>query len=89
MRPEVEQAAIFGEDRVIRATTLTGDALACDTVIVAAGMTANSELARAAGLRVGRGVIVDDRMRTSDPDISPSATWPSSAAARGACGQSP
>lgn len=40
-------------------------------VIVAAGFVPNSELARAAGLKVADfgGIIVDESMRTSDPDI--------------------
>ena len=33
------------------------------------GSRPNTELARAAGLEVGRGVLVDERMRTSDPEI--------------------
>jgi len=43
--------------------------IACDTVIVATGIVPNVELARDAGLAVGRGIRVDDRMRTSDPDV--------------------
>lgn len=69
VRTEVELAAVAGDDRVRRAVTRTGDDIACDAVVVAAGMTANAELAVAAGLDVGRGVRVDERMRTNDPDI--------------------
>jgi NADPH-dependent 2,4-dienoyl-CoA reductase/sulfur reductase-like enzyme/ferredoxin len=43
--------------------------LPVDLFLVAAGITPNVALARAADLSVGRGVIVDDRMRTSDPAI--------------------
>ncbi|WP_373506939.1 NAD(P)/FAD-dependent oxidoreductase, partial [Thiocapsa sp.] len=40
-----------------------------DVVISAIGLKPNVELAARAGLDVGRGIIVDDTMRTSDPDI--------------------
>jgi NADPH-dependent 2,4-dienoyl-CoA reductase/sulfur reductase-like enzyme/ferredoxin len=43
--------------------------LPVDLFLVAAGITPNVALAKAAELDVGRGVIVDDRMRTSDPAI--------------------
>ena len=48
-----------------------GQTLEADLVIMAAGVRPNSELARNAGLELGpRGhIIVDDQMRTSDPDI--------------------
>jgi NADPH-dependent 2,4-dienoyl-CoA reductase/sulfur reductase-like enzyme/ferredoxin len=40
-----------------------------DLFLAAAGIAPNSELAREAGLDVKRGVLVDERMRTSDPEI--------------------
>jgi len=40
-----------------------------DIVISAVGLKPNVELAARAGLDVGRGIKVDDSMRTSDPDI--------------------
>jgi rubredoxin-NAD+ reductase len=40
-----------------------------DVVISAVGLKPNVELAARAGLDVGRGIKVDDTMRTSDPDI--------------------
>lgn len=43
--------------------------LPCDTVLLATGIQPNIELARAAGIHVGRGIRVDDRMVTSDPHI--------------------
>jgi nitrite reductase (NADH) large subunit len=46
-----------------------GEELVCDTVIVATGVAPNVELARAAGIGVGRGIRVNDRMQTSDPDV--------------------
>ena len=46
-----------------------GRTLPADLVIVSAGIRANAEIAAAAGIRVDRKVIVDERMRTSAPDV--------------------
>jgi len=46
-----------------------GVEIECDTVVFATGIRPNIELARMAGIAVGRGIRVDDRMRTSDPDV--------------------
>lgn len=47
----------------------SGREIDCDTVVVATGIVPNIEIARDAGIAVGRGIRVDDRMRTSDPDV--------------------
>jgi len=47
----------------------SGRRVECDTAIVASGIRPNVKLALAAGLVVGRGIRVDDSMRTSDPAI--------------------
>lgn len=49
----------------------SGAELAAQLVILAIGVRPNSELAKAAGLNVSQrgGIVVDDHMRTSDPDI--------------------
>ncbi|MCL4801467.1 MAG: FAD-dependent oxidoreductase, partial [Burkholderiales bacterium] len=46
-----------------------GRVLACDVALLCAGIRPNVELARAAGLAVNRGVVVDAHMRTSAPDV--------------------
>lgn len=46
-----------------------GTRIAADAVIVGVGITPNTEAAAAAGLRVDDGVVVDERLRSSDPDI--------------------
>lgn len=46
-----------------------GRTLERDVVISAIGLKPNVELAARAGLDVGKGIKVDDTMRTSDPDI--------------------
>lgn len=65
----IEVAGVDGDARVERVRTTDGQALPCDVLVVAAGMTPNSELAADAGLAVRRGVLVDDRMCTNDPDV--------------------
>lgn len=44
-------------------------AASVDTVLVCAGVRPRTELARAAGLPVGTGVLVDDRLTTADPTV--------------------
>jgi len=60
---------IEGKGRVERVVLSSGEVISCDTVIVCAGVRANLEIARAAGLAVGRGITVDAHMRTDDPEI--------------------
>lgn len=63
-------ARIEGEGKAERVVTDKG-VIEADMVIVSVGVVPNSGLAKAAGLAVSErgGVIVDERMRTSDPDI--------------------
>jgi assimilatory nitrate reductase electron transfer subunit len=46
-----------------------GRELAADLLVVACGVRAETGLAEQAGLAVERGVVVDDRLRTSDPRV--------------------
>ena len=46
-----------------------GEKLACDIVFIGIGVTPNVELAKKAGLKVGKGIIVDERCQTSEEDI--------------------
>jgi 3-phenylpropionate/trans-cinnamate dioxygenase ferredoxin reductase subunit len=65
------QVAEFrGEGGQLAAVRLAdGTELPADLALVAVGIAPNTELAVAAGLIVGNGVIVDATLRTSDPDI--------------------
>jgi NAD(P)H-nitrite reductase large subunit len=56
-------------NRVVSVETRTGQTIACDLVGVAIGVRPRAELARKAGLAVGRGVLVDEYLRTSAPDV--------------------
>lgn len=61
--------AILGQDRVLGLRFSDGQALECDMVVVSAGIEANWEIAAGCGLPIERGIVVDDQMRTEDPDI--------------------
>lgn len=47
----------------------SGLAISCDAIIAAAGVRANVELLADAGAKIGRGVVIDHKCRTSLPDI--------------------
>jgi 3-phenylpropionate/trans-cinnamate dioxygenase ferredoxin reductase component len=46
-----------------------GSRVAADVVVVGVGITPNTQLAAQAGVKVENGVVVDERLRSSDPDI--------------------
>ena len=46
-----------------------GTELPCERVVVAAGVRAETSLARAAGLECARGIVVDDELRASAPNV--------------------
>jgi nitrite reductase (NADH) large subunit len=59
-----------GQGETLRAAWLAhGPCARADVFVACLGIGTNTQLARAAGLEVGRGVKVDSCMRTSDPDI--------------------
>ena len=61
---------VLGEDRVTGLRFEDGTMLDCDMVVVSAGIRPNVDLARNAGLPVGRGMIVRDDLRSpEDPHI--------------------
>jgi NADPH-dependent 2,4-dienoyl-CoA reductase/sulfur reductase-like enzyme/ferredoxin len=64
-----ETRAVDGVDRVRGVRLADGRDLEADVFLVAAGVAPDVELARATGLEIARGVLVDDRMRTSDDAI--------------------
>lgn len=61
--------AFEGVGRVERVRTRKGRLLACDFVVAGIGVTPNTELLAAAGAEVNNGILVDERCRTSLPDV--------------------
>jgi len=62
-------SAILGSSRVQAVAFEDGSELPADLVVMAVGIRPNIELAMLAGIRCGRGVLVDDTMLTYDPSI--------------------
>jgi nitrite reductase (NADH) large subunit len=60
---------VLGNDRVTGLAFKDGDMLATDMVVISAGIRPITEIATASGLTVERGIVCDDQLRTSDPDI--------------------
>jgi NAD(P)H-nitrite reductase large subunit len=55
--------------RVSGVTTADGRTIACQILAVAVGIRPRLDLAQSAGLACGRGIRVDETLRTGDPDI--------------------
>jgi len=65
-----DAARIVGSNgRVRSVVTAAGEALPADVVILAKGIRPDIDLAGAGGLATGRGVLVDEYLRTSRPDV--------------------
>ena len=64
-----QSEAIVGEGRAQGLKLKSGDVLPCDHLIMAVGIRPEKTLAEAAGLTVGRGIVVDDQLMTSEGDI--------------------
>ena len=62
-------AALEGERAVERVVTTDGRKIDCDFAVVGIGVEPRTELAASAGLALGRGVLVDEHLRTSEPAI--------------------
>lgn len=62
-------SSILGDERVEGVAFVDGTKIEADLVVVAAGIRPNVELGRKAGLTVNRGIVVNDHMETSRPDI--------------------
>lgn len=61
--------ALLGNGRVEGLKFASGEELQAELVVIAAGIRPNTDLARAAGLEVRRGIVVDDYMETSDANV--------------------
>jgi 3-phenylpropionate/trans-cinnamate dioxygenase ferredoxin reductase subunit len=62
-------AAFEGSARVERVRTKKGRVVECEMVVAGIGIVPNTELLGAAGAQVDNGVLVDERCRTSVPDV--------------------
>lgn len=60
---------VLGERQVEGVQLKSGRRLACDTIVLCAGIVPNIELAQKTGLSYGRGIQVNDFLQTADPDI--------------------
>jgi nitrite reductase (NADH) large subunit len=64
-----DTARVIGTTRAEAVELADGRRIPADLVVCAVGITPNLDLGRAAGLAANRGLLVDDHMSTSDPDI--------------------
>jgi nitrite reductase (NADH) large subunit len=60
---------ILGRERAEGLRFADGEELPADLVVVSIGIRAEASLAAGAGIEVGRGIVVDDAMRTSAPGV--------------------
>jgi 3-phenylpropionate/trans-cinnamate dioxygenase ferredoxin reductase subunit len=66
----IEVAEIIGEDHRASGVRLAdGSQIDADLVVVGVGITPNTELAETAGLTVDNGILVDEYLCSSDPDV--------------------
>jgi nitrite reductase (NADH) large subunit len=60
---------ILGDGRVSGVRLKDGHVVEGQTVVVSAGIRSRTELAQGAGIEVQRGIVVDEHLRTSAPDV--------------------
>lgn len=66
---KAETEEVLGSSAVEAVRLKDGRTVHCDMVIVSAGARPDFALAKEAGLKVGRGLVVDGSLRTSHPDV--------------------
>ncbi|KQU29335.1 hypothetical protein ASG63_17790 [Methylobacterium sp. Leaf94] len=67
---KADTASVEGEGRVERLILSDGTVLPADLVVMSVGVRPNVALAQNAGIATARGILVDDRMQSSDARIS-------------------
>ena len=60
---------LLGDDHVATVQFEDGSRLDTDLVVISCGIRPNVEIAKTAGLHVQRAIVVDDQLRTSDPNV--------------------
>jgi len=66
---DVLASGVVGPDRMRGVELADGRVISADLLVVAAGVRANTDVALLSGLEVQRAVLVDDQLRTDDPDV--------------------
>jgi nitrite reductase (NADH) large subunit len=66
---DVLATEVLGTEHVEGVVLKDGRRLDCDLLVVAAGVRPHTDVALRSGLEVERGVVVDDQLRTDDPDV--------------------
>jgi len=69
VRTTARTKELVGDERVRGVLLDDGTTIPGELVVVSTGVRSNSYLARLAGLDVAAGVVVDDNLRTSHPDV--------------------
>jgi nitrite reductase (NADH) large subunit len=69
LRTKAITKEIVGDGRVRGICLEDGSTISADLVVIATGIRPNSQLARRVGLEVNQGVVVDNLLRTSHPDV--------------------
>ncbi len=67
LRAETER--LCGQERLQKVMLRDSSFMRADIFLMAAGIRPNTELAELTGLAVNRGIVVTDKMQTSEPDI--------------------
>ncbi|WP_310035219.1 FAD-dependent oxidoreductase [Paraburkholderia graminis] len=62
-------AQCTGDQQVTGMLTDTGESLPCEMVVVAIGVTPNCAFLQGSGVAIGDGVLVDECLRTNDPNV--------------------
>ncbi|WP_116453513.1 nitrite reductase large subunit NirB [Blastococcus litoris] len=66
---DVLAAEVVGTDRVEAVVLKDGRRIDTDLLVVAAGVRPHTDVAVRSGLEVERAIVVDDQLRTDDPDV--------------------
>ena len=64
-----DTSRVHGTTKVEAVELADGRVIPADLLVCAVGVRPNLDLAKVAGLDCNRGILVDDQMRTSDPDV--------------------
>ena len=69
IRYETEVAEVHGDDQIESVTLSDGDTILCDALFIGIGLVLNTELANKAETQVRRGIVTDEFLETSIPDV--------------------